>query len=368
MMNSNRKRSIIIAVIFSVVLISGVFIVLIVRDNRDTVEWRYFDGETNMDSIVHVETSLLNEEDIVFIVNTNIDQHIRYRHYLSGHYILGRIFIGRMNDEDNILEVEQLDHIIYDLVSGEPVRTVNFLEIMEEFGEISDEFQIVDPIPSVYGIGTENFYFEWRISENSWDERNSENVVYKYILMNYGTGEISLHDESQRSGLAFTENEGELARQISVFDDFRMGSSLESFYLNNGIIRNEHRDFSISQLVTRYFIPSVTIPSIVIVTLSPDNLPMESESLYSRFPGLREFQGEDGFEINIVLTGYPTAEEVFELFMEDGHEVVFDGLVMRGGMSIDGEEHEINSFEDYFRLRDFSWLDEEEQSDNDGLD
>jgi len=50
--------------------------------------------------------------------------------------------------------------------------------------------------------------------------------------------------------------------------------------------------------------------------------------------------------------------------MEDGQEIYFKGVIMSGEASIDGRRHEINSFEDYFRLRDFSWLDEAERTDN----
>ena len=56
------------------------------------------------------------------------------------------------------------------------------------------------------------------------------------------------------------------------------------------------------------------------------------------------------------------------LFIEDGSEISFEDVVMVSEASIDGEEHEINSFEEYFRLRDFSWLDENGQYDNDDLD
>jgi len=200
-----------------------------------------------------------------------------------------------------------------------------------------------------------DLYLQWRFS-NSWTERE---VNYQYIGLNSTTGEFSLHDIIITPILA--ENERVLTLQMSFFSELWVEDDFLPFYLNNGITRNETWDFSISQhnFLQPYF------PNIVTVVLSPDNLPMESENLYSRFPGLRQYQGQNGLEINLELTGYPTAEEVFELFMEDDHEVVFEGLVISGDYSIDGEEHKITSFEDYFRLRDFSDWDEVQQSDDD---
>jgi len=356
----NEKKRTITWIVLSSLLVIVVFIILIVRNS---VEWRYFDTVINMDSIVHVEVSLLNEDDIVFIVDTENQLHITSRYYLPNHHIFGKRHVGRVSEterqRDSVTQRQQLDIVIYDLFTGEIVKEINVLEMIEEFKESLDGYQLVNSSPlSIHMLESGDLYLQWRFSNSkTWREGN-----YQYIGLNSDTGEFLLHDNMVTTAL--TENERELAVQMSFFGERWMEDGIDdlnSFYLNNGITRYEIRDFSISQRnFYSYF------PNTVTVVLSPDNLPMESENLYNRFPGLRDFQGKDGVRINLVLTAYPTAEEVFELFMEDGHEVVFDGLIMSSDHSIDGEEHEIHSFEDYLRLRDIDTvrmgLDEEQQS------
>ena len=68
----NRKKIIIFIALLSLLVI-GAIIFLVVRNS---IDWAYFDFERNMDSIVHVEVSSLNEDDVVFVVDTNQPLHI----------------------------------------------------------------------------------------------------------------------------------------------------------------------------------------------------------------------------------------------------------------------------------------------------
>jgi hypothetical protein len=96
------------------------------------------------------------------------------------------------------------------------------------------------------------------------------------------------------------------------------------------------------------------IPGVVTVRLEAINLPRESQELYSMFPGLREFIGREGLFLNILIGGQPTAEDILTIFMEDGQEISFADIIMSADWSIDGQEHQIYSFEDYFK-----WVDPE---------
>ena len=347
-MKSRKKTLIIIALIS--LFVAGVLIALLVR-YRDNTNWSYYEIERNMDSIVHIEVSLLNEDDIIFIVDRDHPRPATRRNYMPNHYILGTRIEGRKN-KDGVEEFLHVDVAIYDLLTGEAIMVIDLFEMMEEFEESSEGYEIINVNPSVQRLDSGDIYLIWRLSNREMSDLN-----INHIRMSYETGEISFHEgEARRTSII--ENEQELRLQMSFFHESWAEGFLDKFYYDNGLINNEFKDFLIQH----------PFPNITKITFIPENLPLESESLYSRFPELKDFQGQDGLEINVLLTGYPTAEEVFELFIEDGHEIVFDGVVMSGEYSIDGEEHEIHSFEDYFRLRDFSDWDDEQQYDNDEFD
>lgn len=80
-------------------------------------------------------------------------------------------------------------------------------------------------------------------------------------------------------------------------------------------------------------------------------LPQNNEVLYGMFPELKQYRGEENCFIYMLIGGDPTAEELLRLFMEDGQEISFEGAVLSGERSIDGEPHEIHSFEEYEQWR-----------------
>jgi hypothetical protein len=103
-----------------------------------------------------------------------------------------------------------------------------------------------------------------------------------------------------------------------------------------------------------------TVDGLVVIALNSNYLPQESQESYSRFPGLRDFIGEEDLNVSVIISNDITNEEILLMFMEDGRDINFEGAVLRSGWSIDGEEHEIHSFEDFDRLMDFGrWFNRE---------
>ena len=79
--------------------------------------------------------------------------------------------------------------------------------------------------------------------------------------------------------------------------------------------------------------------------------------LYEKFPDLKEkletlkkegIEGKD-LQLNIVLTGAPDFEEIAELIQEDGKEFSFENVIVKEGESVDGEEHQVKSFDEWRR-------------------
>lgn len=80
--------------------------------------------------------------------------------------------------------------------------------------------------------------------------------------------------------------------------------------------------------------------------------------LYEKFPGLKEDidtlkkKGQTA-ELNIILTGNPSYEEIAKLVSEEGKELPFDDVWVGAKYSVDGSVHLINNFNEwrkYYRI------------------
>ena len=92
------------------------------------------------------------------------------------------------------------------------------------------------------------------------------------------------------------------------------------------------------------------------ISFTTDKLPENNSKLYEKFPDLKqkleELNGQKA-RLEVVLTGNPGYEDIMELIMEDGREVVFNNITISAEDSVDGIEHEVHSFDDwrqYYRL------------------
>ena len=91
------------------------------------------------------------------------------------------------------------------------------------------------------------------------------------------------------------------------------------------------------------------------LSFTTDKLPNNTK-LYEKFPDLKQkLEGLNGQKarLEVVLTGNPSYEDIMELIMEDGREVVFNNITISAEDSVDGIEHEVHSFDDwrqYYRL------------------
>lgn len=87
------------------------------------------------------------------------------------------------------------------------------------------------------------------------------------------------------------------------------------------------------------------------------SLPEENEDLYTMFPDLKEKvkkykshkwdDENDIVYVYIYLMNDPTQEEIMRYMLSDGQEISFEGVTISKYKSIDGEEHEVHSFEEY---------------------
>jgi hypothetical protein len=227
---------------------------------------------------------------------------------------------------------------IYDLATRELVENIDVIPLFEPFME---EYQLQSIVPRSFEDEAGEIYLGWYIEEIPI---SGECDPKRYrLILNLRTREVSLYEELPER-FAF-EEQREMNLQLSIFDSWTTDvedaqSRFSRFQRINGMD-------GITMFTTGF-------PGLVSIRLEATNLPQESQVLYSMFPGLRDFTGQEGLFLSFWIDGHPTAEDILTMFMEDGQEISFEGSIMSTDWSIDGQEHQIYSFEDFFE-----WVDPE---------
>ena len=227
---------------------------------------------------------------------------------------------------------------LYDLKSGELVKKIDVNELMEQ----EKEYQITSNVSyrtvEVEGKECIRFVLE-RIPD---EEDNRWNTDCKYLYVNIDTLD-TFTMTGEEDDVKVTKN-SDIEREMSIFDEWGEYSLKDA----NGFSSQEEKEGK-----EKYFYVSEypCWEGVVQVWMTTDYLPKENQALYSEFPKLKEYQGKEGMVAYIYLSDYPSAEEIFKLFMEEGQEVSFEGVVLDAELSIDGQGHEIHSFEEYYQWR-----------------
>lgn len=83
-------------------------------------------------------------------------------------------------------------------------------------------------------------------------------------------------------------------------------------------------------------------------------LPQNNTVLYTKFPKLKEYVDEltktnKKSEIEFMLSDELTDEEILSLFIPDGKDISFDGVIINAKDSADGLPHKVNSFDDFYK-------------------
>ena len=362
-MNIKNKRSFYgFVVLFVVIVVISVIKLWSWRAHEAT--WEEFYWGRDLDSLIYAVPSEMNENDIVFVIDKELSFPILSQFYIPAHFVIrpdlvgrARLWGGSFSSVPEDYDWKNINFHVYDIITRERIRTIDLLSLLDVLEEdVIEEFGYTQST-LVYELEAREdgeLYLGFLLSEI---ESNSLDRRYLWLRMNFHTDEVTLEESFsfERQNWTRAENR-DFSLQMDVLSLGRMWNvGNYDIFLINGIEIEAWGDVSLPN----FTIGGAGFPGTAKISLQAILLPEESQSLYSRFPGLRQFQGREDLEVNVVITGYPTAEEILEMFMEDGREISFEGLRLRYDWSIDGEEHEINSFEDFFRLRDISWWDED---------
>lgn len=299
-----------------------------------------FKTDEKMSDILLLKTDETKEN--ICMVTTGENQHYSSR-IIHGRYIVLSDIEGGVKDAE--VRYKKLFFNFYSLETKELVKTYSLKEL--EKG-IPDVFCLGSGVSGFHNGGQDYLRIDTSyIGENIWQNTNF------YLTINIDTDEMrfvdmntyfdDLQEDSKRAG--------EYRNQLDIFYNWTQEPNRCHFMNINGFIPYGWEDNELSTMpfrcVTGRDTRGYEDKGIAEVSIATYALPNENKKLYGKFPELKQFQGQEGLIAKIFLANYPSPEEIMKLFLEDGHEISFEGCVMDGKYSIDGLPHEINSFDEF---------------------
>ncbi len=327
-----KKKNIIrIIVLIVVVILAAICISVLayIKENRKNPNIRYFDGETTVDDIEWM--GVAGDGVSTCIVKFGEQPH---EFVVPGQYIIcnsGKGTAERIRwDLSERYIYDRYELYAYDIQTREKRLLLDLVDCMDEVHEMQ-----LTSSEGCWLIDGQAVYLS--IIETCPNETIAEEEIdYDYISVNVTDGSYRILEELPQ-----------------YWYDYRVGilSRLEG----KRLLQNNLPEGQLTEIRMKYFGWQISsyhnFEGVYKIQALAKFLPEQNEALYGMFPELEQYRGEEDCYVCLYIGGYPTAEELLRLFMEDGQEISFEGVVMSGEYSIDGEEHEIHSFEEYEQWR-----------------
>ena len=215
---------------------------------------------------------------------------------------------------------------LYEIGGDKPVKSIDIKKIIRETPELNKVDNQIYRIPFKAIAVDGAFYFGVDIAE--WP---TPKALKKTLYTNFQNEETMIKPRMTEDWLLAR------SRYVDIFSRKFLESNMENC----------------PYVTTMYYWEDA-----VKLSFTTDKLPKNNKKLYEKFPDLKEKLDEleeKGLRarLEVVLTGKPSYEEIMELLMEEGREPVFEDIKISAEDSVDGEEHEVHSFDDwraYYRL------------------
>ena len=215
---------------------------------------------------------------------------------------------------------------LYEIGGDKPVKSIDIKKIIRETPELNKVDNQIYRIPFKAIAVDGAFYFGVDIAE--WP---TPKALKKTLYTNFQNEETMIKPRMTEDWLLAR------SRYVDIFSRKFLESNMENC----------------PYVTTMYYWEDA-----VKLSFTTDKLPRNNKKLYEKFPDLKEKLDEleeKGLRarLEVVLTGKPSYEEIMELLMEEGREPVFEDIKISAEDSVDGEEHEVHSFDDwraYYRL------------------
>lgn len=225
---------------------------------------------------------------------------------------------------------------LYNFKTGEVEKTIDFNAIAEE-NTPGKQFRYVNTINAEIIDGKP--YLQWQVypAEDPYNKEQSETITYdlnEERVVDY----IDMTSPSQ-----YTEEEKKYYKSF-----FLAADEQTNFFEINGLTRESAVEEGIDVLYTTSW-----RDGIIKVEMPASMLPENNARLYAEFPRLKEYDIKSGDYVEFFFVGYPDAEYIMGMLMEDGTELTYEGLTLDSVSSIDGKEHEISNMDEYIKWCDW---------------
>jgi len=297
------------------------------RYQKESKHWRTINREENIDDILYAETDR-ESGDICIVVRGK--SSLQNDHISPDGYIYTRNFAYKERDEIYDIKIEKAQVDVYDLETREKVKSYDLGAMVEQYA----------PGGRWWNGGLYSFqqrggdlYFGMGIVGEEGRKEPIRRIDLIYI--NFETDEIAVKDV----------NSSVMKEAAEVYEECDRNYNTSLHYL----LFEDEIGIKKANGINGTFLKNETDKGYWCLEIynDKDALPEENSILYSKFPGLKDYQGKDGEKIWICLMEDPTPEEVVTMLLEEGEEISFEGWVLPAESSIDGQEHEIHSFEEY---------------------
>jgi len=312
-----KKRKVITGIVVMILILAGAGLWVWHDHEKDKER-----NNTGPKNILHYEQGS-TEGNACMITDKNLEGCL-----IDGRYMIFYHFKYTMDWTSYYTpEVDYAVVNFYDLVTNEKLGSVDLTEIVKSYlekGLLWDSDGV-----GRYRTEEGEFYLCITFTDNQ--------SIWENVYLNVETGEV-MEDENLLASWEtkhkekVLEWERNIERDMTIIEIDRIGL-LENVFGERWLGDNN------------LFIYRDQVSGCAI-NIKRSMLPKENQLLYTEFPGLKEYEGTDEDWVCLYFEKNLTQEEIISLFVEEGEEISFEGCVLRANDSIDGQDHEIHSFEE----------------------
>ena len=234
---------------------------------------------------------------------------------------------------------------IYDLIDKKVVETVDIKALIKPYEKEWQLAEVLGGVNRVYMDAEGNPIIAIPLDRIIQVNHFKESMKYPdyRLVYNLETDEAGIINWQEIS----VENDSveELEKKWDILEN----PYFESFLEVNGFCNSD--DFENKPCMQREDTALRGQSGYMILHVSAWALPEDNAELYSRFPGLEKYRDDKDKVVTFFLPDYPQVEDIFPLLVEAEQGVSFESVVLKEESAIDGQEHEIHSFEEYYQWR-----------------
>lgn len=317
-----------------IILISYILCSCSYKNNKSEygtgMEWgakvNYYISEVNQDNDEFYTIQMLNKDDSFDTLATFLPNKYAICIDILGNKKLIYEDNHKVSFEGDIYknDIKKFLVKIYDIGTNREIKKINVKKIIDK----NEDIQIQGFLSIVEAeIYNEVPYITVRIERNpntlKNDEKNRDMILY-----------INLEDDSYfYKDFVNGYNKVACIEREDILSGYLLSQNTSRAWLR---IYNSDYDGKIAAYLNLY------------------KLPQDNKVLYTKFPKLKGYVEElaktkKNAEIEFMLSDKMTDEEVLILFIPDGKDISFDGVIINAKNSVDGLPHKVNNFDDFYK-------------------